>query len=396
MAGRRMGWRLIPPVAVPVAVGRIAALALDPRSIRDGREFAGALAVRLGRPSVQLFGSGRAALAAWLRAVAAPGRDEVVVPAYTCFSVPASAVRAGLRVRLVDVDPATLGTDPRAVAEAVGPRTAAVVTAHLLDASADAEAIALAAKQRDPAVRVIEDAAQAWPPASRGSGAIDAVLLSFGRGKPLPLGGGGALASADPRVERAPAPRRGGLGAAAALAGAAALARPRWYRLPDSIPGLGIGVTTYDPEFDAAPLRRWQAALGVRLLDELPRFVAARGRNATRLAARVETLAGLRLPRPARGIGPLRLPVLAPSRRVRDELLPALRRLGVGASALYPGTLADVPRLRPRLVASGGGFPGARELADRLFTLPVYPGLSERDLDAVAGALERALAEVAR
>jgi len=66
---------------------------------------AGALAARTGAHGVLLRRSGREALRVALRAAAAgTGRDEVVLPAYTCWSVAAAAVAAGLKVRLADVD----------------------------------------------------------------------------------------------------------------------------------------------------------------------------------------------------------------------------------------------------------------------------------------------------
>ena len=60
----------------------------------------------LGRVAITFHGSGREAMrVAFAHLAAKRGRYEIVIPAYTCFSVAASAVAAGLRVRLVDVDP---------------------------------------------------------------------------------------------------------------------------------------------------------------------------------------------------------------------------------------------------------------------------------------------------
>src|SRR5262245_20417694 len=98
---------LAPPVRIPVQLGEL--LGAMPRSaLPPQREFSEALATATGYRYAEFFESGRAALTALLRAWAVPGRDEVVVPAYTCWSVPASIVQAGLKVRLIDVDPHTL------------------------------------------------------------------------------------------------------------------------------------------------------------------------------------------------------------------------------------------------------------------------------------------------
>jgi dTDP-4-amino-4,6-dideoxygalactose transaminase len=59
---------------------------------------------------------------------------------------------------------------------------------------------------------------------------------------------------------------------------------------------------------------------------------------------------------------------------------------------MYPGTLLDVPALRPHVVNADAPVPGARELADRLFTLPVYPALTAPEVERIG----RAFAEAAR
>src|SRR5262245_37855451 len=121
---------MIPPLAVPFSVRRLAReiLAKDPP--RDA-SWASVLAGATGASAVTFFPSGRAALSEAVRHAATPGRDEILIPAYTCWTVPASVVRAGLRVRIVDVDPVALDVDPGALAAAPTDRLAAAVAAHL-------------------------------------------------------------------------------------------------------------------------------------------------------------------------------------------------------------------------------------------------------------------------
>ena len=69
------------------------------------------LAARARKPLCRLVASGRAAMTTILQVMhesaADPGRDEVIIPGYTCYSVPASIARAGLKPRLCDIDPET-------------------------------------------------------------------------------------------------------------------------------------------------------------------------------------------------------------------------------------------------------------------------------------------------
>jgi dTDP-4-amino-4,6-dideoxygalactose transaminase len=215
---------------------------------------------------------------------------------------------------------------------------------------------------------------------------VDAVLLSFGRGKPLALGGGGALLHDGPALA---APRRsgGGWGRAASLVATTVLSRPLWFRIPESIPLLGIGETVYDPSFPMeAPFFEWQAALGLRALERFPGEARRRGEHARHLLAAIDGVAGWSASAAARAEGPIRLPLLAPDRHERDRVLVELRRLGVRASRMYPGTLADIAQLRPHLANPAAEIPGARALADRLITLPIYPTLARGDLERVATA----------
>lgn len=377
---------LIPPVAVPVRAGQVAASVLASAG-QAPAPFSKLLAETTGRAGAELFGSGRAALAAWLRRAARTPRDEVLVPAYTCWSVPASVVRAGLKVRLADVSPDTLDIDPHGLDGVPFERLAAAIAAHLFAETADVAGLAGVIHARDTGIRVIEDAAQAWPRSLPSP--ADAVLLSFGRGKPLPLGGGGALLHSRSEQAGSPLSGRGGWCGAAKLALTSVLSRPGWYRIPEAMPFLGVGTTIYDPGFDAtAPFRRWQERLGETMLQRLPELHELRTRHAQQLSERVSDCAGWSVPAGVQDKSPVRLPVLAPSRAARDQTLSALRRSGISASPIYPGTLAEIPALRPHLANPEVETPGAAVLAARLLTLPVYPTLSKRQLDRIGTAFQ--------
>jgi len=122
-------------------------------------------------------------------------RDEVLIPGYTCYSVAASVARAGLRISLYDLDPRTLRPDTSSLNKAAGDRTLAIVYQHLFgipQPRGDFQEVA--ARYGVP---LIEDAAQGLGGTQNGmpmGGMGDFGILSFGRGKPLPIGGGGALA----------------------------------------------------------------------------------------------------------------------------------------------------------------------------------------------------------
>ena len=105
--------RLVAPAGAPLPVRTV----LPALFSRNDRCLARLLEERLGARYAFFASSGRAALAVLLAALReGSDRREVVMPAYTCFSVPSAVARAGLTIRLCDVDPKTLDLDQNALA----------------------------------------------------------------------------------------------------------------------------------------------------------------------------------------------------------------------------------------------------------------------------------------
>ena len=121
-------------------------------------------------------------------------RTEVVMPAFTCFSVAAAVVQAGLTPVLCDVDARTFDFDEARLEDAVSARTLCVIAHHLFGVPG-----ALAAARRVCARHgafLVEDAAQALGIEAAGGhlGTLgDAGIFSFGRGKHLTCGSGGMV-----------------------------------------------------------------------------------------------------------------------------------------------------------------------------------------------------------
>ena len=109
-----------------------------------------------------LVSSGKAALTLILLALKEihPERNQVLIPAFSCYSVPSAIVRAGLQVQLCDIDLQTLDYDfAQLEAKIKNPNLLCVLSLHLFGLPANIER--LKQIRRDPAVTVVEDAAQA-------------------------------------------------------------------------------------------------------------------------------------------------------------------------------------------------------------------------------------------
>ena len=107
--------RLVSPAGAPLPAHAVLSSAL--RGPKDRGDLIELLRDSLGIRHLFTVSSGRAALTILLNALKkCSDRREVVIPAYTCFSVPSAVVRAGLVIRLCDVDPKTLDLDQNALA----------------------------------------------------------------------------------------------------------------------------------------------------------------------------------------------------------------------------------------------------------------------------------------
>lgn len=339
--------------------------------------------------------SGTTALRLAMAAAAAERRAAAIaLPAYCCFDVATAADSSDVPVILYDIDPHTLAPDPDSLATALRTEPAAVVVVHLFGVPVDLSAVARLVD--DTTTLLVEDAAQGAGAsyAGRRLGTMGSVsVLSFGRGKGITGGSGGALLANDERGARFLAGRRAagpssrGLRELCTLTAQWALARPGFYSLPASLPFLALGETVYrNPRPPAAPTAASSGVLSVTwALQEFESRV--RRQNATRLLQHVDACSRLRSIQPPDRSAPgyLRLPVLA-APAVRDAVSAAGH---LGIMPAYPTTLAQLTGFRDRCLNAGDSFPGARALAQGLFTLPTHSRLREHDLQRVEQWIDR-------
>jgi dTDP-4-amino-4,6-dideoxygalactose transaminase len=165
------------------------------------------------------------------------------------------------------------------------------------------------------------------------------------------------------------------------------LSRPTLFRLPMSLPGLGLGDTVYRRPTAPHRISKAGAAVVEATWTLRARETDARRGNAARLFRAIVRTTGLEPVRPISDseAGWLRLPFLTPGRSRQDALLVEARRLGVMPG--YPRSLEQLealPAPEPKLP-----LPGAIRLAAELWTLPTHSQLNESDLVQLEALLER-------
>lgn len=397
--------RYLAPAGTPIGAGDLWRwLVRLPRKRRVLEEFREQLTTGFGLAGCEFVSSGRAGMTLLLQALfqlrGEPERNEVVIPGYTCFSVPASIERAGLRVRVCDIDPKTLSYDLGKLAGFDFSRVLAVVSANLYGIPDDLPAIEALARRNG--VYMVDDAAQALGAsfAGRSAGTFgDVGLFSLDKGKNITSMQGGILATRDAQIAAAlrqavaALPRPSVADTAVQilkLFAYALLLPPARYGITRRLPFLGLGRTPY---VTPSPLTRYSPTLGVmaaNLYAKLDRISAARCSNARRL---LDLLVGMRdiqpitSPAGAHAVY-VRLPLLAANRSVRDALVDGLDAAGIGATGSYPSAVVDIPELYPRLDPRDLDCPGARDVADRILTLPTHPLVTPADSDRIAAACD--------
>jgi dTDP-4-amino-4,6-dideoxygalactose transaminase len=332
------------------------------------------------RRDVLLTASGGDALMLALGAVAA--RGCVVTPAYTCGRVIGAIRAANWTPRYVDVDPRTLELDPMQLERALaGGGVGAVLVTHYFGFAADVAATAALLKGRG--VALIEDCALAQgalrggqPAGSHG----DFAVYSFGRGKGVDLGLGGALVGRALPEAVAPARTRANLARRAWLA-----SRGPWmakYRLVDLVKRMpGVRPASAGPAalaFDAATLDGEGTRLLRRLLAavDAPAILEHRRRRARQIA---DALRGVRATwwrTIAAGADaspcPPAFPLLCTDRPVA---LRRLRRAGVDCPSFFDYSAAALD--------GAGPFPGSDEIARSIVQVPLHEGIDDARLERV-------------
>jgi len=387
--------RKLPPVGTPLQVAEMAAaLRAGPEALT---QLAEALAERVPSYKVWLFGSGRAALGALLAALrTVSSRTRVIVPAYTCWSVPAAIVRTGLRVVPADVRPGDIDYDMERLSRLDWSDVLAVISPNLFGLPGDLTRLQGLAEAHDAVM--IDDAAQALGASLRGApvGSFGlAGIASFGRGKNMTaLGGGAAFVRDDDLVmamdnvadqwRNEPPPP--GWNVAAKGAAMRLALHPQLFGAAAMMPGVTVGRTVYEPNFPTPALGPARAAVALRMLDRLDRLNQRRGQLAEVMDRYLGQSKAIVLPKARSGAVPswLRRPILMQEPARRDELLTALQNGGIGATAMYPAPVHKIDDLAPDLDLRGAPFAGAERLASSLIALPLVEGWRQEDMQRLA------------
>ena len=398
--------RTLPPAAVPLsAVDVLKAIRGMVCGNREVSRFEEELRDYFQTKYCFTVSSGKAALAVILMALKEmhPERDEVLIPAFTCFSVASAIVRSGLRIRLCDLEQGTFDFDRRKLSDILfaqgregkgtpevldRERLLCVVPTHLYGIPAEVDR--LRELVDDPDVVIVEDAAGAMGGVSKGRKLGcqgDVGFFSLGRGKAFCAVEGGVILTNRDDIARGireqilSLPGAGVMDMLSHVFYAIALSllqRPSLFWLPSAVPWLRLGETIYDPCFKMRRLSPVAAGIAAGWEDKLHQLRKARAACMNRWKNAVGEGLNLLLPPGAELPDLVRLPFIVASEEWRDWILSQSRDHGLGLRPSYPQGIFGIDALREMFRFSP--FPVAASYARRLITLPVHPYVTEADV----------------
>ncbi len=313
-------------------------------------EFERSLAKLTGQDHGVAVSSGTAALFLALKGLGIGPGDEVIFPSYVCTAPWHAVKQAGATPVLVDIDPETYHPSPGAVTRAITRTTKAVIVPHLFGLPADLSPL------EKSGVPIIEDCAQTLGAMVRGQpvGSIgNLTVCSFYATKLITTGEGGMV-----------------LGRASTR-----MAHIRTLRQYDETDAL-------EPMFNYK-LTDMQAAVGLCQVKALSEFIKRRQSIAARYTS---ALHGMKVDAPAGMPGHdhvfyryvVRLPQSV------EAAITAFAKLGV---------ICRRPVFQPmHKYLKLPGFPGADLAWERALSIPIYPALTDAEVERIVGAMREVLA----
>ncbi len=347
----------------------------------NARAFEQEFATYLGGDVIALaVSSATAGLHLAVEAIGVGPGDEVIVPTLT-FTATAEVVRyMGADPIVADIDPATLNIDPADIERRITERTKAIIVVHYGGLACDMEAILAIARRHG--LRVIEDAAHAFPTLYRGALvgtlASDITVFSFYANKTITTGEGGMVVTRDSALaERMRVMRLHGIN------------RDAFDRFQSKTPAWYYEVVAPGYKYN---LNDMSAALGRVQLSRIDAFAERRNALARRYQ---DAFAGLPItdaPRPVQGdthawhIYAIRLTVAEDDLDTRAQFIEALSAAGIGTSVHYI-PLHRQPYWRDTYSLTAADYPHGDHAYHGLVSLPLYTLMSDADQDRVINAV---------
>jgi dTDP-4-amino-4,6-dideoxygalactose transaminase len=318
-----------------------------------------ALCDYLGVKHIALFTNGTLALVTALQALRIGG--EVITTPYSFVATAHSLLWNGIKPVFVDIDPVTLNLDPDKIEAAITPQTTAIMPVHCYGQPCAVERIQTIADNYR--LKVIYDAAHAFGVQFRGSSVLnygDLSVLSFHATKVFNTFEGGAIVCPDEKTKQH-------------------IDHLKNFGFVGEVTVVAPGINGKMSEFNAAlgllQLKGIDEALKNRqVIDARYRKALVGVKGIHCLTATVEKVGNYAY-----------FPILVqPDYPLsRDALYQKLKDNGIYARRYFYPLISDFPMYRGLPSAAPSNLPVARKAAEQVICLPIYPALSNEQVDFI-------------
>ncbi|WP_036709936.1 DegT/DnrJ/EryC1/StrS family aminotransferase [Paenibacillus pinihumi] len=305
-----------------------------------------------------------------------PGDEVITTPLTFCATILAIEYLGAVPV-FADIDPVSLCLDPKSVAEKVTDRTKAIMPVHYAGYPCDLDALQHIASQHGLAI--IEDAAHAFSTTYKGRrigqalpNTRSATCFSFHATKALSIGDGGMIVTSDQVM-------------------ADKMVRKRLFgmtRLEGSDPASDVSlqytVDTLGYKYNMTDI---EAAIGREQLKKAETMHELRKQAAAQYLQKLDGIPGIQLPtEPVDGEHSWHLFVIRVPQELRSRLIKQLNVSGI-KTTIHFTPVYRFPYFRPRFPKASFSLPHTEKFADQLLSLPIFPGITDDDLETVSAAI---------
>lgn len=336
-------------------------------------EFESAVAKYVGVRYALAFNSGTSAMHALMLAFSFKPGDEIIVPSFSFIATANAPFFVGAKPVFAEIESNTFGLDPEDVEKKITKKTKAIMPVHYGGNCCRIEEIRKIAKKHK--LILIEDAAEALGAKvkNKKAGSFgDAAIFSLCAPKIITTGEGGIAVTNDRRIyEKLKLIRSHGRLEAANYFESS---------LPMDYIQLGFNFR----------ISNISAALGISQLAKIEKIIKMRQKNARYLFKKLADLDNIILPQPLSGnyhIFQMFTIIVKGGKNDRDSLKKHLNGRGIMAKIYF-----DPIHLSHFYRASGykkGNLPKTEEISAQVLTLPMYPGLSKKEIDFMASEIKK-------
>lgn len=343
----------------------------------NGERFETLLSEYTGARYALVFNSGTSALHAVLLAYGVGTGYEVIVPSFTFIATANAPLFVGAKPVFADIEETTFGLDPDDVERRITPNTRAIIPVHYGGSPCLIRELKGVAERND--LLLIEDAAESLGATVNGKkvGTFgDSALLSFCSNKVITTGEGGAVLTDSAEVyDKLKLIRSHGRAETS-----------NYFSSSEYMDYVSLGYNFRMSDITAA--------LGISQLEKIERITEMRRSKAGMMSERLSRISGIEAPYSSKGVFyvyQMYTVKVKGGRENRDALSAYLANKGIMTRVYFPPV--HLTHFYKNNLGYKCSLPVTVKVSEQVLTLPMYPGLTEDEIDYIADSIIAFFAE---